>query len=207
MKNSISKPVLVFVAAGVLLVIAILWFGNYKNKKKEALTDTSTVAEQNVANPVTTNKPAPETATADSLPPVIPISLTNVLDAAEKDLAKTDTSVQALPQGTQVYGGIEFWLQGMIHLQGLATRDQENRYFRTKIMVPLDETNFVDGEASVTHRGSNIATIYLLGGARYSSRKDGEKFADVILHYGDGSTLTKRSPIQRAFARLVSATL
>jgi uncharacterized GH25 family protein len=194
MKNSISKPVLVLVAAGIALIILVLWFGPNKNKNKKEPAASSPVAAQTAANPVFTNKPAPETETSDSLPPVIPISLTNVLDEAEKNLAQTDTSVQSLPQGTQVYGGIEFWLQGMIHLQGLATRDDEHRNFRARITVPLDETNFTDGEISVTHRGSNIATIYLLAGARYTSRKEGEKFADVILHYKGGST--SRSEIQ-----------
>jgi protocatechuate 3,4-dioxygenase beta subunit len=187
MKNSISKPVLAFIAACITLVIVVLWFGPNPNKKKAEPAAAPAVAGQTAANPVSTIKPAPESETTDGLPAVIPISLTNVLDEAEKSLALTDTSVQALPQGTQVYGGIEFWLQGMIHLQGLATRDDEHRNFRTRIIVPLDQTNITAGEVSVTHPGSNIATIYLLGGARYSSRKEGEKFADVILHYGDGS--------------------
>jgi uncharacterized GH25 family protein len=188
MKNSISKPVLMFIVAGIVLVIAALWFGHNQSKKREEMAAAAAVAGQTAANPVSTNKRAPETETTDSLPPVVPISLTNVLDEVEKNLAQTDTSIQALPVGTQVYGGIEFWLQGMIHLQGVATRDDENKNFRTRIIVPLDQTNFADGAAEVTHRGSNIATIYLLGGARYSSRKEGEKFADVILHYDDGST-------------------
>ncbi len=188
MKHSISKPVLMFVAAGVVLVIALLWFGHNQSKKREEMAASPAVAGQTGANPVSTNKPAPEPETTDSLPPVVPISLTNMLDEVERNLAQTDTAVQALPLGTQVYGGIEFWLQGLIHLQGLGTRDTENRNYRTRIMVPLDETNLANGAARVTHRGSNIATIYLLGGACYSSQKEGEKFADVILHYDDGSS-------------------
>ncbi len=191
MKPPVSKPVLVFVAAGILLIVAILWFGQSQRKKGEAPATSPSVVGQIAASSVSTNAPTqglPDAATTDGLPPVIPISLTNVIDAAEKSFSQSDTSVQALPQGTQVYGGIEFWLQGMIHLQGLAVRDQEHRNFRTNIIVSLDQTNITADGLLVTHLGSNIATIYLLGGTRYSSRKQGEKFAEVILHYDDGST-------------------
>jgi len=77
----------------------------------------------------------------------------------------------------------------MIHLQGLATRDDEKRNFRTKIIVPFDQTNFANGTDWVTHRGSNVATVYMLAGARYSSPQPGEKFAEAILRYDDRSVL------------------
>ena len=176
MNNSISKPVLCLIAACVALVIVALWFGPRANGQKQEPATSSAVEKQTATNPVSANEPTLERELTDGLPPVVPISLTNVLDEAEKKLAQTDTSVQALPQGTQIYGGIEFWLQGMIHLQGLATRDDEKRNFRTKIIVPFDQTNFANGTDWVTHRGSNVATVYMLAGARYSSPQPGEKF-------------------------------
>jgi uncharacterized GH25 family protein len=189
MNNSISKPVLCLIAACVALVIVALWFGPRANGQKQEPATSSAVEKQTATNPVSANEPTSRTGTTDGLPPVVPISLTNVLDEAEKKLAQTDTSVQALPQGTQIYGGIEFWLQGMIHLQGLATRDDEKRNFRTKIIVPFDQTNFANGTDWVTHRGSNVATVYMLAGARYSSPQPGEKFAEAILRYDDRSVL------------------
>jgi uncharacterized GH25 family protein len=190
MKNSISKPVLAFAVAGITFVIVVLWFMLHPSEIPPGPAAATTAAEVSATN----SAPAPSLAagepiagTTEGLPPVIPISLTNVIDEEEKNLEKSDSAIQELPQGTQVYGGIEFWLQGLVHLQGLATRDQENHNFRTRIIVPLAETNYADGVARVTQRGSNIATLYLLGGARYSSRQSGEKFADVIWHYTDGS--------------------
>ena len=189
MKNSISKPVLALVAAGIMLTIAVLWFGILPREKKAGL-NASPVAVEQSAVPASTVPPAslPSTKEAmDRLPPVIPISLTNMQDDAEKKLAQSDVAIQALPHGTKIYGGIEFWLQGLIHLQGLATRDEEHHNFRTRITVPLDETKVADGAALVTQRGSNIATLYVLGAARFTSPRTGEKVADVIWHYADGS--------------------
>jgi uncharacterized GH25 family protein len=197
MKNSISKPVVALAAAGITLIALVVWFGLLPRENKSELTNSSAAAEQSAANPASpppAGAVSPAAETTDSLAPVIPISLTNVIDEAEKKLAQSDLAVRELPHGTQVYGGIEFWLQGLIHLQGLATRDEEHDDFRTRIIVPLAETNFVGGAAQVTQRGSNIATLYLLGGARYSSRQAGEKFADIIWHYTDG--LMAHSEIQ-----------
>jgi uncharacterized GH25 family protein len=182
--------VLLFIAAGVILILVILWFGLSQRKKGEQSAAASSIAGQTATNSVPTNATAqilPKVGTSAGLPPVIPISLTNVIDAEEKNFLQTDASAQALPGGTQVFGGIEFWLQGMIHLQGTGVRDQERRHYRTQIIVSLDQTNITADGVSVTHPGSNIATIYLVGGTRYGSRKAGEKFADVILHYADGS--------------------
>jgi hypothetical protein len=190
-KRPVSNSILLFIAAGIILMVVLIWFGQNQRKKGEEPATPSLVKGQTATNSISTNAPAlglSAAETTDGLPPVIPISLTNLIEAAEQSFSQTDASVQALPQGTQVYGGIEFWLQGMIHLQGLAVRDQEHRIFRTNIIVSLDQTNITADGFLVTHLGSNIATIYLLGGTRYSSRKQGEKFAEVILHYDDGST-------------------
>ena len=177
---------LALLAAGITLIVVVLWFGLH-TREKSGPVSPSVVTGKFAQNSSSTTAPTAAGEASDGLPPVIPISLTNVQDDAEKKLAQSDSVIQTLPGGTQIYGGIEFWLQGLIHLQGLATRDEEHHNFRTRIMVPLDETNFVDGTALVTQRGSNISTIYVLGAARYSTPHAGEKFADVILHYTGGS--------------------
>jgi len=191
MKNSISKPVLAMVAAGLALIVAFLWFGPYTRTKKDEPAPSPIVAGQSTANPASPSAPAPVSSAAepvDGLPAVIPISLTNVITAAENNVAQFDPPMRSLPHGTQVYGGIEFWLQGMIDLQGSAARDQQSLNFRIRVNVPLDETNLVNGETTITRQGSNIACAYVLGATRFSSPQSGEKVADVLWHYVDGST-------------------
>ncbi len=198
MKNSISKPVLAILATGILLTGAVLWFGLHP-RKTAAPENLPAVAETSKPIPV----PAPKTIPSPAKPlvagadnnflAVIPISLTNIIDDADSTWFRNDAAAKTLPTGTQVYGGIEFWLQGAIHLQGLATRDDQHQKFRTNITVPLDETNFADGKISVSERGKNIASIYFLGGTRFSTPA-GEKFADVLWHYADGTA--SRSGIQ-----------
>lgn len=196
MKNSISKSVLAIVFTGLVLTGIILWFGLRDHKKSEP-DAPPVVAENSVPTPAPT--PAPKSVPPPAKPivavvtdqsgslAVIPISLTNIVDEADAACFRYDDGMKALPQGVKVYGGVEFWLQGAIHLQGLATRDDEHNNFRTSISVPLDETNFTDGKMSVSERGKNIACIYFLGGTRYGSWESGEKFADVLWHYADGT--------------------
>jgi uncharacterized GH25 family protein len=194
MKNHISRSVLAIVGAGVFLTAAILWFGLHSPEKKAAPSAPPVLAVAVAAKPVAAPPSPPPVRTpvkasddSSGIPPVIPISLTNVLDAAENNIAQSDSAMQTLPHGTQVFGGIEFWLQGMIHLQGVATRDEQKKNFRVSVAVPLDETNVVDGQLTVTPRGRNIACLYLLGGTRFTSPQSGEKVADVLWHYADGT--------------------
>ncbi len=189
MKTKISKSVLAIVAAGIALSVALVWFGLHPRERNLEPSATPAVAEplagKSVAStaPTPVNQPATTVVAANrgSLP-VIPISLTNVIDQAETDfLFNEDAGLKALPTGTQVYGGIEFWLQGAV------SRDDEHANFRASINVPLDETNFTDGKWIVTQRGQNIACIYLIAATRFGAQV-GEKFADVIWHYADGTS-------------------
>jgi len=198
MNNSISKSVLVILAAGITLIGVVLWFGLHPREKKVEPVAPPVMAGQpakTISAPAPALVPAKKiVALPDGLPPVIPISLTNVLTESENRFAQTDPAMQTVPHGTQVFGGIEFWLQGMLHLQGLATRDDQKKNYRTNITVPLAETNFADGALTVNRRGTNIACLYLIGGARFTSARAGEKFAEVIWHYTDDST--QRSAVQ-----------
>ncbi len=196
MKNSISKSVLAILILGIALIVAILWLNPNRPRSSEP---THPVAEQ--ASPKT-NPPTfllkqkataakPVTVAADAdLPPVIPISLLKTLS---EDAAYHGSAMAALPSGTQHYGGIEFWLQGILRLQGTGTRDFESSHFRTNVVVPLDVTNEVDGNVVVNERGKDIAVAYILGGSLYSSEKSHEKIAEVIWHYEDG---TSASPLE-----------
>lgn len=191
MKTSISKSALGIVFAGLVLIIAAIWFGMASHKKAapvEAPPAIETPAAVPAAKPAPKPAPAPArpaiVRTTDTSLAVIPISLTNVIIGTENNV---DAAMKSLPSGTQVYGGIEFWLQGMVQLQSLATRDEQRKNFRTSIIVPLAETNFPDGKPVVTQRGQNIASLYFLGGVRFAASHDGEKFADVVWHYTDGT--------------------
>ncbi len=195
MKTNISKSVLVIVTTGLALSAALVWFGLHPREKvaePSAMPVTSEpLAGKSVVPPVPA--PAKQIATTTvpnnrNLLPVIPISLTNVMDAAETDLLlRNDAGLKALPQGTQVLGGIEFWLQGLVYLQGVVSRDDEHASFRQSIIVPLDETNFTDEKWMVTQRGQNIACIYLVAATRFGAQV-GEKFAEVVWHYADGTS-------------------
>ncbi|MEY4916329.1 MAG: Thiol-disulfide oxidoreductase ResA [Verrucomicrobiota bacterium] len=196
MKNSISKPVLVVVGLGLLLIVALLWFGLHRQNKsappapvaveKPAAATAPAFLQKPISTPA---KPAPKVVVADDhLLPVIPISLLKTLS---EDPAYNGSAMSSLPSGTQKYGGIEFWLQGILRLQGTGTRDFESSHFRTSVVVPLDETNGATGV--VWERGKNIAAAYILGGSLYSSEKSHEKIADVLWHYDDD---TVSSPLE-----------
>ncbi len=196
MKDSISKPVLVVVSLGLLLIISLLWFGLHRQK---AVAPPAPVAAQKPATstaPAFLKKPisapakpaAVVVAADDHLLPVIPISLLKTLS---EDPTYNGSAMSSLPSGTQKYGGIEFWLQGILRLQGTGTRDFESSHFRTSVVVPLDETNGATGV--VWERGKNIAAAYILGGSLYSSDKSHEKVADVLWHYDDD---TVSSPLE-----------
>jgi hypothetical protein len=177
----------------LVLAGAVLWFNRRAPEKNSAPPPAPAVAKNSnapVARTLFTPRPVPPSpkksaaTNADDSLAVIPISLTKVFVAAENNV---DAAMQSLPQGTQVFGGIEFWLEGLVHLQSLATRDEQRKNYRAAITVPLAETNLVDRQSVVNERGRNIMCIYLLAGTRFSSPQAGENFADVVWHFADGS--------------------
>jgi hypothetical protein len=191
--RTISKPALAILAGGVAFCLVVLWFGTHK-KPEPAV---SPAARNDVTSlPAANDLSMTSAASQNDLPAVIPVSLTNFLDDADRAAAKSDATMQLLPRGAQIFGGIGFWLQGAINLQGLGTQTEQGENYRTNAVVLLDETNVADGRTVVTQRGKNIACIYLLAGARYSSSTPGETFANIVWHYSDGST--RRSQLQDA---------
>ncbi|HEX7655246.1 MAG TPA: carboxypeptidase-like regulatory domain-containing protein, partial [Verrucomicrobiae bacterium] len=191
MKNTISKPALGIIGLGLILITLFLWIGQRKHQATPPANNPE--ATPAAAATPAPNLPLPVAAQAQTQPTglaVIPISLTNLLVA---DQIYPDSAMKNLPAGTQVYGGIEFWLQGQLQLQSLATRDEQHKNYRPNIIIPLDETNTVAGQPTLRERGKGIACGYLLGGTRFSSA-DQETFAEVIWHYADGTA--SRSPLK-----------
>ncbi|HSY19640.1 MAG TPA: carboxypeptidase regulatory-like domain-containing protein [Candidatus Acidoferrales bacterium] len=189
MKAPISKSALAIVVVGIIFIAGLIEMRLHPRKQSTPATPSDVVEKTAVpttapAPKPTPPKPAVSTGAVNTSLAVIPISLTNVIIESEINV---DAAMKALPAGTQVYGGIEFWLQGAVQLQSQTTRDDQHKKFRTSIVVPLTETNFADGAPVVTERGKNIASLYLLAGTRFGSVTDGEKFADLVWHYADGT--------------------
>lgn len=117
---------------------------------------------------------------------MVPISLAGVLIEAENSQWQKSEPFLSMPRGTQSFGGIEFWLEGMIQLQCKSSKD-EKRSYREKIVVPLLQTNVVETGTEIVQRGSNVATVHLLGATRYGG--EGERtVADLVWRYTDGGT-------------------
>jgi RNA polymerase sigma factor (sigma-70 family) len=119
------------------------------------------------------------------LPPVVPISLAGVLLPAENDPWDKDSAVKAIPRGKQIFGGIEFRVEGMIQLQSKGARDDQHNYRQT-IEVPLAETNVTAAGTQVVQRGSNVAAVHLLGATIYGGAGECD-MAQVVWRYADGS--------------------
>ena len=124
--------------------------------------------------------PTPAVGTKTNLPPVIPLTLTNLLTAAENgDWNKGDV-MSVVPRGrSNDYAGVRFWVEGLLQLQGRSMADQ-GRKFREKIVVPLPKP-------------TNFTTLHLLGGMSYDDPV-GTKVAEVTWRYADGSF--KRTALQ-----------
>ena len=113
------------------------------------------------------------------LPPVTPLSLTNVLSSAENGNWLPSSSWTVAPHGTNDFAGVRFWLRGVLKLSGQSAV-QEGRKYREKIMVPLTKP-------------TNFTTLHLLGGMA-AEDAIGTKVAEVTWRYADGSF--KRTPLQ-----------
>ena len=125
----------------------------------------------------TTNSAAP----ARLLPPVTPLSLTNVLVADENKDWLADGVWQAPPRGrTNDLAGVRFWIEGLLQLQGKAAAENGKK-FREKVLLPVPATK------------TNWQTLHLLGGTAYDAEPS-VKVAEVVWRYADGTF--RRSPLQ-----------
>jgi len=125
------------------------------------------------------------------LPPVMPLRLTNLLVSAENKAWLEESVWKAPPRGSNVFGGIEFHLEGLIQLSGTGPEGDGKRY-RDRVIVPLQETNGVGSKARVIQRGTNVGALHLVGGTAYDATAE-TKIAEVIWRYTDGTF--KRTPI------------
>ena len=144
-------------------------------------------AAQGAAVPVA--EPAqPTPGGTGELPPVVPISLAGLLVPTENDQWDKSSIFKVMPRGKQVFGGIEFWLEGMIQLQSSAAKE-DNQSYRQTVVVPLSQTNTTAAGVQIVQRGSNVAAAHLLGATRYGG--EGEcSLAQVVWRYADGSART-----------------
>ena len=144
------------------------------------------VAQAAAAPAAAPAQPAP--AACGELPPVVPISLAGLLVPAENDQWDKSSVFKIMPRGKQVFGGIEFWLEGMLQLQSSAAKE-DNRTYRQTIIVPLSQTNTTAAGLQIVQRGSNVAAAHLLGATRYGG-EGVSSLAQVVWRYADGSART-----------------
>jgi uncharacterized GH25 family protein len=124
-----------------------------------------------------TNSPA----STRMLPPVTPLSLTNVLAADENKDWLADGVWQSPPRGrTNDLAGVRFWIEGLLQLQGKAAAENGKK-FREKVLLPVPATK------------TNWQTVHLLGGTAYDAEPS-VKVAEVVWRYADGTF--RRSPLQ-----------
>jgi hypothetical protein len=157
-----------------------------QRSERKAAPQVARVAQAGAAPVAESAQPAP--AVNGGLPPVVPISLAGLLVSAENDQWDKSSVFKVMPRGKQVFGGIEFWLEGMIQLQSSAAKD-DNQSYRQTVVVPLSQTNATAAGIQIDQRGSNVAAAHLLGATRYGG--EGEcSLAQMVWRYVDGSART-----------------
>jgi len=181
------------VATGIVSAALILWFGVLQHHHPSA--ETASPPQPDVVSDSTTNATElpPATVAEPGLPPVVPISLTNVVIDAENGSWLRDKDYLLAPHRAQEFGGVEFLMDGMIQLQGRMSKEWKNRSYRTTVILPLAQTNLVENGLEILQRGSNVASLHLLGATRYGSNEE-KTFAEIVWHYTDGTAL--HTPIQ-----------
>ena len=179
-------------AAIATLLAAAVGTGIYEVRQVAQRRESNQVPPQRQAvqaGPASPADPAqPVARGGGELPPVVPISLAGVLIPAENDQWDKNSAIKAIPRGKQVFGGVEFLIEGMIQLQSKGARDDQQNY-RTTIVVPLAETNVTAAGTRVVQRGSNVAAVHLLGATRYGGAGACDT-AQVVWRYADGSAST-----------------
>jgi beta-lactamase regulating signal transducer with metallopeptidase domain len=126
------------------------------------------------------------------LPPVVPLRLTNLLVQAENRAWLEEPVWKVQPRGSNVFGGIEFHLEGMIQLFGTGP-EREEKIYRERVVVPLVTTNGSGPKAVVVQRGTNVGSLHFIGATAYDAPLE-TKIAEVVWRYTDGTF--KRTPIQ-----------
>lgn len=189
--QGISKPVLVLVSAGVVFCLLLLWYGSSRRTRSPEEVATSPPPSES-SSPAARNPTEPAILPKGELPPVVPISLAGVLVGPENDQWEKSKAFLSMPRGTQDFGGIEFWLEGVIQLQSQSAKD-DNRNFREKVVIPLNQTNVAGTKIEIVQRGSNVASVHLLGATRFDGDPD-STVADLVWRYTDGAT--RRTPVK-----------
>lgn len=118
---------------------------------------------------------------AVALPAVFPLTLTNVLAAAEHRDWLEDSVWQAPPRGrTNDFAGVRVWVEGLVQLHSTAMAEW-GRKVRESVSIPVPATK------------TNWQTLHLLGGVA-GETEPSAKVADVVWRYTDGTV--RRTPLQ-----------
>ncbi|MCC7376755.1 MAG: carboxypeptidase regulatory-like domain-containing protein [Verrucomicrobiales bacterium] len=133
-------------------------------------------------------------STSKPMPRVVPLHLTNLLVQAENRAWLEEPAWKAQPRGSNVFGGIEFHLDGIIRLQG-AFPESDAKTHRDRVVVPLVTTNGSGPKTVVVQHGTNVGSLHFIGATAYDAPLE-TKIAEVVWRYTDGSF--KRTPIQYA---------
>ncbi|MGE3312372.1 MAG: M56 family metallopeptidase [Limisphaerales bacterium] len=129
---------------------------------------------------------------SEPLPKVVPLRLTDLLVQAENRDWLEQPVWKAVPRGTNVFGGIEFRMDGMIQLAGTGP-EREGKSYRDRVVVPLVETNRTGARTTLVQRGTNVGSLHMVGATSYDAPVE-TKIAEVVWRYADGTF--KRTPIQ-----------
>ncbi|HEV2692792.1 MAG TPA: carboxypeptidase-like regulatory domain-containing protein [Verrucomicrobiae bacterium] len=199
MKTPISKSALAIVLVGILLIGGLVKLGLYRQGISTVTPPEAKAVPATTPAPAPAAAPVPEVTVAPvkpldgPLPPVIPISLTNVVIDAENGTWLRDKDYLVAPHQPQTFGGVDFLMDGMIQLQGRLSKEWKNRSYRTTISVPLALTNISASGTEIIQRGSNISSLHLLGATRYGSNEQ-KPFVNLVWRYTDGTT--QQTPVE-----------
>ncbi len=115
------------------------------------------------------------------LPAAFPLTLTNVLAAAENRAWLEGPVWQVPPRGrTNDFAGVRVWIEGLIQLHSPVAAER-GRKFRESVSIPVPATK------------TNWQTLHLLGGVA-GEAEPSAKVADVVWRYTDGTV--RRTPLQ-----------
>ncbi len=181
MKNNrgISPIVWAIATIGIAITVFIAWNGIRSHRAAGPQTQISNAsASLNPAVPAPSQKEAAVFVNNQGLPPVIPVPLANILVDEENSSWTKDKDYLLAPHEAREFGGVRFLMDGLIQLQGVASRDWRNQKYRTAITLPLSVSN-------------TIGSVHLLGGTRYGRNET--ELAQIVWHYDDGST--RKTPV------------
>lgn len=157
-----------FVCLGFLAIALAAFAARAADEPKPADADASIPAK---ATAISTNARPKK-----KLPPVTPLSLTNVLVAVENRDWLDLPVWKVTPRGrSNEFAGVEFRIEGLVQLKGQRPGDNDPTPHRTRVNVPVPANKVA------------WQTLHLLGASRGWEVEPGTKVAELVWRYGDGT--------------------